>query len=222
MHPYNEGISALFREHQDLAKSVSAKSYLRNQFEFFGIPAPMRRILSKKYIKDQGIPAYAELHPLVLELFALPERELQYFGMELLAAAKKRWQEDSIQLMETLILTKSWWDTVDFIAPVLAGNYFKIYPLHIKEITGRWNRSANFWLQRSSLLFQLKYKKETSRELLQEYILSLASSKEFFIQKAVGWVLREYAKTNPAWVMHFVANHKLATLSTREAIRRIK
>src|SRR5438067_4851771 len=126
-----------------------------------------------------------------------------------------------IELIEGCITTKSWWDTVDPLSYDVAGSYFKMFRNQINTITGSWNRSENMWLQRSSLLFQKSYKKDTDTILLSTYILTLASSTEFFIQKAIGWILREYAKTNAAWVQKFVTEHKLAPLSKREAMKHL-
>jgi 3-methyladenine DNA glycosylase AlkD len=123
--------------------------------------------------------------------------------------------------MEYCITNRSWWDTVDFIATECLGPYFKMYPKHILRITKQWNQSTNMWLQRSSLLFQKNYKKDTDTKLLSEYILNLTSSKEFFIQKAIGWMLREYGKTDAAWVVNFVNKNELAPLSKREAIKHL-
>jgi 3-methyladenine DNA glycosylase AlkD len=94
--------------------------------------------------------------------------------------------------------------------------YFQKFPESKESITSAWNNSDNIWLNRSSLLFQLKYKTGTDTDLLGRYIKNLSSSKEFFIRKAIGWVLREYSKTNAAWVRDFIRDNKLAALSIKE------
>ena len=132
---------------------------------------------------------------------------------------KKLWVKQDIQLFEKLIVEKSWWDTVDYLANHIIGPWFKKYPESIPAITSRWNKSKNIWLQRSSLLFQLKYKKETDTALLKSYILNLVGSKEFFVKKAIGWVLREYSKTNGDYVRKFVKDHPLQPLSAKEALK---
>jgi 3-methyladenine DNA glycosylase AlkD len=121
-----------------------------------------------------------------------------------------------------MILQKSWWDTVDFIAVNLVGAYFKVFPHKRNVITQKWMASNNIWLQRSCLLFQLKYKELLDTEFLANTISSLLGSQEFFINKAIGWVLREYSKTNQEWVIHFVSNTPLNSLSEREALRKIQ
>ena len=220
MHPYITELQALFQLHADPTRALSAKAYLRNQFEFFGIPMPVRRKLSNEYRK-QSLPPYPEIEGIMKSLFALPEREFHYFGIELLAGLKKQWTKETIRLMEDLILTKSWWDTVDYMASAWCNPYFKKFPEQVVPVTGRWNQSNEMWLQRSSLLFQLKYKKDTDTRLLARYIDKLSSSKEFFIQKAIGWCLREYSKTDPSWVKRFIETHSLANLSKREALKHL-
>ncbi|MCV5062626.1 DNA alkylation repair protein, partial [Escherichia coli] len=118
--------------------------------------------------------------------------------------------------------TKSWWDSVDSIVPTFLGDIFLKHPELISAYIPKWIASDNIWLQRAAILFQLKYKQKMDEELLFWIIGQLHSSKEFFIQKAIGWVLREYAKTNPDVVWEYVQNNELAPLSKREAIKHIK
>ena len=125
-------------------------------------------------------------------------------------------------MLEFIITNKSWWDTVDFIASHLVGNYFKKYPDKIEEYINKWMLSKNIWLQRTALLFQLKYKVALNPVLLENIIKQFLYSKEFFINKAIGWILREYSKTNPQWVINFVKKYPLHNLSKREALRLIK
>jgi 3-methyladenine DNA glycosylase AlkD len=219
MHPYIAGLTKLFKQHANAEKAAGAKAYMRNQFEYLGLTAPLRQSISKTYIKAK-LPEYKELEIIVKELWQLSEREYQYFAIDLALAFKKQWTKDIIKLFEFLLLNKSWWDTVDATSN-LTGPYFKLFPGQTDKITGKWNQSDNFWLQRSSILFQLKYKKDTDTTLLEKYIVAHALSKEFFVQKAIGWALREYSKTNPAWVRNFVMKNKLAPLSVREALKRI-
>lgn len=208
-----------FAGNPELAKG--AEAYMKNQFKFFGIYTNERRTLSTAYIKQTGFLSDKELAKTVKELYKQPEREFQYVAMELIAFHKKQWAESIIELTEFCLTHKSWWDTVDNIASVILTDYFKKFPKQIIPITNRWNKSENLWLQRSSIMFQKAFKKETDTKLLTKYILNCAGSNEFFIQKAIGWALREYSKTNPAWVKDFVAKNKLAQLSKREALKRV-
>ena len=202
-------------------QAKDAETYMKNQFTYFGIYTNERRKISNDYIKQIGKLTNEELSEIVKELYKMPNREFQYVAIELMAFHKKQWTENSIVLMEFCLVNKSWWDTVDNIASLMLGDYFKLFPHQIKPITSKWNNSKNFWLQRSSIMFQKTYKKNTDVELLSKYILNCSQSKEFFLQKAIGWALREYGKTNPNWVINFVANTKLAPLSKRESLKRI-
>ncbi len=221
MHPYILPLSTQFTLYQNKERAVAAKAYMRNQFEYFGMEAACWRQIVKAHLKNTPPPDYNRLVAIVQELWQLPQREYQYAAVEIIAAQKKLWQKDIIELVEYCIVYKSWWDTVDHIASELTGIYFKLFPGQVESVTGRWNKSSNIWLQRSSIMFQKFYKKETDTSLLAAYILNLAESGEFFVQKAIGWALREYSKTNPAWVKKFVSTNKLASLSSREALKRV-
>jgi 3-methyladenine DNA glycosylase AlkD len=197
------------------------KAYMRNKFEYLGIKSPHRRELTKPFLNKAALPSVDELWPIVHELWKRPEREYQYFAMELTARYSKSVEKRWIDHYESLIISKSWWDTVDFISATLVGNYFKIFPETIEKVTETWMKSGNIWLQRTCLIFQLKYKDDVSTELLSSFIKDLSNSKEFFIAKAIGWSLREYSKRNPSWVLDFVQNNTLQSLSRREALKRI-
>ena len=126
-----------------------------------------------------------------------------------------------IDLFELMIINKSWWDTIDFIAPKILGEYFKLYPKQTSTKIQEWISSNNIWLQRSCLLFQLKYKTNIDTKLLSHIIYSLSDSKEFFINKAIGWILREYGKVNERWVIDFLQKTKLNNLSKQQALKLI-
>jgi len=107
----------------------------------------------------------------------------------------------------------------DLIAPSLVGYHFQEYPEERQDYINKWIHSGNIWLQRSCILFQLKYKNAVDTRLMASIILELSDHKEFFIRKAIGWMLREYSKTDPGWVVRFVQNHELSGLSRREALK---
>jgi len=155
------------------------------------------------------------------QLFAMPEREFQYVAMEYVKQAKKSWDKRLPALFESWVGEDSWWDVVDFLAPQILGPYFLKYPEERDGWIQRWMDSGNFWLQRFCLVFSLGYKDKTDTVLLAKTIQALSGSKEFFIQKAIGWALRQYARTDPEWVMDFVANNALAPLSKREALKHL-
>ena len=146
-------------------------------------------------------------------------KEFQYFAQDFTLKYSKQVEQQDIELFAYMISHKSWWDTVDFIATKLVGNYFKQFPEQRDYYVQKWLDSQNIWLQRSAVLFQLKYKNDLDTELLTLIIKSLQPSNEFFINKAIGWILREYSRSNPAWVQDFVAQNQLSKLSAREALR---
>ena len=219
MSEYLNILSEKYSAKADSEYAVQMGKYMRNKFDFFGIKSPIRKTIYKEFISETGIPAISKIDDIVKEAWNLPEREFQYFAMFLLEKMKKHFDKNILGLLEFIIIEKSWWDTVDLIASNLIGHLFKNYPELIIENTEKWMASENIWLQRTSILFQLKYKNATDLELLSKYINQLSYSKEFFIQKAIGWELREYSKTNPKWVVDFVENNSLAALSKKEALK---
>ena len=221
MHSYIAPIALEFKKKADKEKAKWMQAYMLNQFPFFGLQTPERRKLCKDHYRQYPVKDLKELEAIVKECFQLEEREFQYFGVELFSFHKQLWKPSSVKLMEYCLLQKSWWDSVDHIASEWLRPYFKLFPEQIEPITSKWNQSKNIWLQRSSILFQKAYKKETDTARLSKYILNCKHSKESFIQKAIGWALREYSKTDPKWVKVFVKQNKLAPLSAREALKRI-
>lgn len=219
---YIEKVKGVFEQNKDEDKAVQMKKYMRNKFEFYGIQATERRKLSKKLQKIKNRPPHAQLSQVIIKLWSAEQRELQYFAMELFERYKNDFRIGDIKLMAYMIENKSWWDTVDFIAKKLVGEYFKEYPQFRDEFINKWLTSNNIWLQRTALLFQLAYKEDTDETLLFSNIKRLKDIDEFFIQKAIGWSLREYSKIEPAVVKKFIKNHDLSSLSTREGMKVIK
>jgi len=221
MDLYVEKIIGAFSEHKNPQNAVRMKAYMKNKFDFLGIKSPERRAISKPVLTRAALPEAEDIFPIIQKFWDLPHREYQYFAMELITRYKRHVTRDWIRQYELMIISKSWWDTVDYIAGTLVGYFFMVFPDYIHPTTSTWMQSNNIWLQRSCLLFQLKYKNDTNTELLSGFIEELSHSKEFFIAKAIGWALREYSKSNPDWVRSFVENHSLQPLSRREAIKRI-
>ena len=151
--------------------------------------------------------------------WTLGKREYQYFGQELFFKYANQLDQKDLALIEYLILNDSWWDTIDFISTKLVAQYFISFPEKRDEVIDRWISSGNLWLRRSAILFQLKYKDRMDIHFLVGIIERLIPSQEFFINKAIGWVLREYAKTNPGWVQSYVETTPLSNLSKREALK---
>lgn len=210
-----------FKASANPENAIQMQNYLKGLFPFYGIRSPERKIIEKEFFKSYGLPTKEKLFEVINEMWSLPEREYQHSAIIILQKFEKKLEEGDIRYIENLIVEKSWWDSVDGLSVWICGSYFKKFPEQINTVTSAWVDSDNIWLQRSALLFQLKYKKETNVNLLTDYINKLSGSNEFFVRKAIGWVLREYSKVNPSWVREFLNNNKLSNLSYREAIKYI-
>nr|WP_279663753.1 DNA alkylation repair protein [Ectobacillus ponti] len=212
----------LYSQYADEAYAQWSKNYVRNQFSFLGIRTPERRRLTNQFIKENGLPRKEELHDVIYMLWDLPEREYQKAALDILAKTKKELTTADMPWLSDLILKKSWWDTVDVLSPHIIGYMFSNNRELVLSFADKWIDDENIWLQRSAILYQLYFKSETDEERLFRYIIRRANSDEFFVQKAIGWILREYAKTRPENVISFVANHQLKPLSKREALKHFK
>lgn len=210
------------QEYADEEKAVPMKKYMKERFEFLGIRSPERRLLTKGFYNTHGLPPKNELEGIVVGLYSLPQREYHYTAIELADRLMKKSVQEDIFLLEYLLEHNQWWDTIDFIAANPVGRIFKQNPELIDIYYSKWNNSSSLWMNRAAILFQLKYKSSTDLQLLSTALEKHASSKEFFHQKAIGWALREYAKTDPEWVKNFVSTHKLSNLSKREAMKNRK
>ncbi|MDT8393099.1 MAG: DNA alkylation repair protein [Bacteroidales bacterium] len=210
---------SLYNKHADPDKARQMRAYMKDQFDYLGLPSPLRRELTKQFYKAYDYPLPEHVEAVVMEAYRLPQREFRYFALELLVKMREKTGHDAILLYERLITDEPWWDTIDLIAPSLVGFHFQQYPAERNHYINNWIKSGNIWLQRSCILFQLKYKSHTDTRLLSRIILELRDSKEFFIRKAIGWALREYSKTDPGFVIRFVQTNELSGLSQREALK---
>ncbi len=198
------------------------KAYMKHRFEFYGIKAGLRRELMKPLDKEHRLEIRDTVRTLAFDLYDLPQRELHMVAIELFEKhLRKSYKKEDIHLIEKLLTTNSWWDSVDFIAKNILGEYLQMHPSEIDKVVKSFSTSGNIWLQRSTLIFQLGYKENTNKELLFKQCLIHRESKEFFIQKAIGWALREYGSYNPKDVLKFSTSSDLKPLSKREAIRKL-
>lgn len=198
-------------------------NYMKGHFNFLGMNTKERRDITKRFYREYGLPDAENLFKVVSELWIQSHREYQYTAIELMRKCSKLIKLEDIDKIEELIITKSWWDSVDGLAAWVCGDYFKRFPGQVMPVTQKWMQSGNMWLQRSVLLYQLSYKTNTNTELLAKWIKELTDHKDFFIRKAIGWILREYSKTNPDWVLQFVKeNDSLSGLSKKEALKHLE
>ncbi|WP_200975081.1 DNA alkylation repair protein [Echinicola sp. 20G] len=222
MQAYIRTLEDEFKRHANGVIARGQKAYMKDHFEFLGLKTPLRRNIQKPFLEKSTLPKKEDIPELVEILWNKPEREFQLFAQELVGKYIKKVEKADIDLFEYMVIHKSWWDTVDFIAVKLLGKYFSVFPEQTQFYVDKWLDSGNIWLQRCALIFQLNYKNNLDTKLLSHSIHSLLGSKEFFINKAIGWILRQYSKTDPAWVQQFVDNTALANLSKKEALRLIK
>lgn len=216
---YIAKLTKLFEANKNDQNAFWMKKYMRNQFEYYGIKTPLRKELAVAFISEAGLPKPSDIEKIIDDLWNLPQREYQYFADTLLFKMIPGLNKKHIKLFERMIVNKSWWDTVDYIAVKLVGKHFENFPELIPKHIKAWNSSGNLWLNRTAILFQLQYKKKTDINLLFDIIEKQAGSREFFIQKAIGWVLREYSKTDENAVRKFVMQTNLSSLSKREALK---
>ena len=190
------------------------KAYMKNKFEFLGVKTPARRKLAKTFFKQQTDSVID--WNFINEAWKNPYRELQYAALDYLESRKKLLASSDLPRLKKLAQTKSWWDTIDFLDR-LVGSIIARFP-ETKEIILSWSCDKDFWLRRLAIDHQLLRKEETDTELLEKILVNNLGQTEFFINKAIGWALRDYSKTNPDWVRDFIERHQaeMAALSIRE------
>lgn len=225
-----------FRQHKNEENAEKQAAYLRHQFEFIGLKTPERRLLTKDFLKEKKADKQIDWK-LVFEFWNLPEREFQYLALDYLHQMKKWLIFDDMEKIKKLTVSKSWWDTVDALDELvgqllLTGrkqateNDSTAYE-QVKTLVKEWAQAENFWLRRIAIDCQLSFKNQTDLELLsyniEKNLLGSSFADEFFITKAIGWALRDLAKTNSAWVIKFIEEHenKMAKLSIREASKHL-
>lgn len=212
---------AFIREaHADRSQAMEA--YMKNNFSFIGVPAPIRKKIQKEYFEIGKEMLDMQWRDAVKLLWQQDAREFQYTAMDVLLKYKRKLSSEDIHLLEELIRNKSWWDSVDFLAGTMVGIYFSKYGERKEFFIQHWDASQYMWLQRSVIIFQLRYKKDTDVSLLFHYCRKYSENKEFFIRKAIGWALRELAKTKQKEVVRFVYETNLSGLSKREALKHIE
>jgi 3-methyladenine DNA glycosylase AlkD len=211
-----EPLAAVLWEARNPDNAMPMEKYMKGKFAFLGIQKQERTLLSKDY---RQLPKNCQADIVLAWLWKQRWREFQYYGIGLLEREARKAPESTIELYERLITEKSWWDTVDALASNCVGPHLATHKHLIPAYISRWMKSGNIWLQRTCLLFQLKYKGNTDEELLLGCIRKLCYEKEFFIKKAIGWALREYSKTNPDWVVEVCKKEHLSSLSRKEALK---
>ncbi|MGF7485937.1 DNA alkylation repair protein [Lactococcus lactis] len=225
-----------FRQHKNEENAEKQAAYLRHQFEFIGLKTPERRLLAKDFLKEKKEDKKIDWK-LVFEFWNLPEREFQYLALDYLHQMKKWLIFDDMEKIKKLTVSKSWWDTVDALDELVgqllltgrkqATEDDSTAYEQVKSLVKEWAQAENFWIRRIAIDCQLSFKNQTDLELLsyniEKNLLGSSFADEFFITKAIGWALRDLAKTNSAWVIKFIEKHenKMAKLSIREASKHL-
>ena len=200
-------------------KAIAMEAYMRNQFKFLGIRAPERKILTRDFLKT--IDRATIDWEFVQQCWEKDEREFQYLAIAYLTKVKQRLTVEDIPRLRQLIVTKSWWDTIDSLDKFVG--YVALHHPTVEATLLDWSTDDNIWLRRVAIDHQILRKEQTNPVLLEKIICHNFGQNEFFINKAIGWSLRDYSKTNPEWVKTFIARHQdqMAPLSIREASKYI-
>jgi 3-methyladenine DNA glycosylase AlkD len=203
-------------------RAVRAAAYMRDQFAFLGVSTPTRTILTRAVLTDLARPTEDDLRVVATACWAMPEREYQYFACDWLRRHVRVCGPDVLGTARTLITTKSWWDTVDPLATRFVGGLVTAHP-RLRADLDDWSTDDNLWLVRTAILHQLNYGPATDTDRLFGYCTRQAGHPDFFVRKAIGWALRQYARTDPEAVRGFVGRHRdqLSPLSVREALKHL-
>lgn len=195
-------------------KIPDMEAYMKNKFSFLGVQKPILKKIEREFFKP------FKKNPIdwafVEECWQQPYREFQYIAMDYLDKKKKELRPEDFPKLKQLAQTKSWWDSIDQLDLIIGEITFH-YP-ETKQVMLEWSKDQDFWLRRIAIDNQLMRKEKTDTDLLEKVILNNLGQSEFFINKAIGWSLRNYSKVNPDWVGAFIDRYReqLSPLSIRE------
>ncbi|KUN96900.1 DNA alkylation repair protein [Streptomyces caeruleatus] len=217
-----ERLTATYAAAADPARAAAAQAYMKDVAPFLGIPTPERRALSRTVLQGTPRPDEADCAAVALRCWQLPEREYHYFAVDYLRRHVGRCSSGLLPVTRQLITTVSWWDTVDLLAAHVVGGLVTADP-NLRADMDAWIVDDDLWVARTALLHQLRHKEHTDSQRLFAYCLRQSGHPDFFIRKAIGWALREYAKTDADAVRDFLARERgrFAPLSVREALRNV-
>jgi 3-methyladenine DNA glycosylase AlkD len=213
-------LDARFEAARDPERARAMTAYMRDQFPFLGLPAPRLRAVSRLVLAGLPAPSADDLRVVALACWERPEREFQYFACDYLRAHVAVPGPDFLAVTRTLIVTKPWWDTVDALATRFVGDLVRRYPALVTAMDA-WSADENMWLVRTAILHQLHYGAATDTTRLFGYCTAQAGHHDFFVRKAIGWALRQYARTDPEAVRGYLSGHRLSPLSVREASKHL-
>lgn len=203
-------------QHKNEEQAQRMSKYMLNKFEYIGIKTPERREIFKNFFKEYKNGEKIDWE-FVNKCWENKYREFQYVGADYLKNMKDKLTIDDIPKLKQLILEKSWWDTIDNLDMTIGALALK--DSNVNKILLEWSLDENIWLRRIAIDHQLLRKEKTDIELLEKILKNNLEQTEFFINKAIGWALRDYSKTNPEWVKNFIEENRenMAKLSIKEA-----
>ena len=215
MDKYTE-IKKKFSQRENKAKALKMSNYMRDLFTFYGLATPQRREIYKDLLKEEKKSKKVDWSFLD-QCYEDEHREFQYLVVDYLAAMQKFLTYDDVPKIKEYIKTKQWWDTVDGFDTIVGD--IALVDDRINDLMLEWSKDDDFWIRRIAIDHQLCRKEKTDTKLLEQIIVNNFGSDEFFINKAIGWSLREYSKTNPEWVRDFLNRYgnQMDKLSIREA-----
>ena len=219
MEKYLE-LKKAFEENSDVEKAVQMSNYMRDIFKFYGIPTPLRRTIYKELLKTEKAKKTIDWD-LLDKCYEDEHREFQYFVLDYLLSMQKIITYDDIPKIKKYIKAKQWWDTIDGLDRIIGDIGFT--DDRIDDLMLEWSKDEDFWIRRVAIDHQLSRKEKTNTKTMEKIIVTNFGSKEFFINKAIGWSLREYSKTDPDWVRSFIDKYKdrMDKLSIKEASKYI-
>ncbi|MEU1892078.1 DNA alkylation repair protein [Streptomyces pristinaespiralis] len=206
----------------DADRAAKAAAYMKGVAPFLGIPTPERRKLSRTVLAGTPLPDEADCTAVALRCWALPEREYHYFAADYLRRHVGRCSSGFLPVARRLVTTVPWWDTVDVLAVHVVGPLVAADPA-LGAVMDEWIDDEDVWVVRTALLHQLRFRAATDTGRLFDHCLRQAGHPDFFVRKAIGWALRQYAATDPDAVRQFVdgARDRLSPLSVREALKHL-
>lgn len=209
-------IKSEFERLGDPQKAVEMSAYMRNQFKFYGLPTLLRRSVYKKFISEEKKTRAIDWD-FLNQCWSDEHREFQYLVMDYLAAFQSVLTYDDVAAVEKFARSRQWWDSIDGLDTII-GN-IGLTDKRMDSLMLKWSTDTDFWIRRIAIDHQLCRRGRTDTALLEKIIVNNFGSDEFFINKAIGWSLREYSKTNPDWVRDFLNRYsdRMAPLSIREA-----
>ncbi|MFD8305972.1 DNA alkylation repair protein [Streptomyces sp. NPDC059690] len=217
-----ERLTVVYADAADPARAAPMRAYMKDVAPFLGLTTPVRRALSRVVVDGLPRPDESDCTAIALRCWRLPEREYQYFAVDYLRRHARVCSSAFLAVARHLVGTRSWWDTVDLLAAHVVGALVAADPALTADMDA-WIADEDLWIARTALLHQLRYKERTDAERLFAYCLIQSGHPDFFIRKAIGWALREYARTDPEAVRAFLARERgrFAPLSVREALKNI-